>query len=204
MKKRFLALALSTLFAAAPRAGAALLINIYNNGSDVQLDASGSFNYLPTGNIYFGGVATYVNPQLGVVGLFPNSYTQLKSYSLISSPANFGTLGYAYPDLDIATDWNFNLSKTAIVLPSNYTAGTSVSGAATFTGNTIGSLGMTAGTYYYTWGDGVNTDTATLVISASPPGPGPSPVPEPGTWAAAAMLLGGAGFAGWRKRRKVS
>lgn len=29
-----------------------------------------------------------------------------------------------------------------------------------------------------------------------------APVPEPGTWAAAAMLLGGAGFAGWRKRAK--
>lgn len=29
-------------------------------------------------------------------------------------------------------------------------------------------------------------------------------VPEPGIWAAAAMLLGGAGFARWRKRAKVS
>ncbi len=28
-----------------------------------------------------------------------------------------------------------------------------------------------------------------------------SPVPEPGTWAAAAMLFGGAGFMRWRKRR---
>ena len=32
-----------------------------------------------------------------------------------------------------------------------------------------------------------------------------APVPEPGTWAAAAMLLGGAGFMRWRKiRAKVS
>lgn len=29
-------------------------------------------------------------------------------------------------------------------------------------------------------------------------------VPEPGTWAAAALLIGGAGFARWRKRTKVS
>lgn len=33
---------------------------------------------------------------------------------------------------------------------------------------------------------------------------GPSPVPEPGTWAAAALLVGGAAFARWRKRTKVS
>ena len=34
--------------------------------------------------------------------------------------------------------------------------------------------------------------------------PVPAAVPEPGTWAAAALLLGGAGFARWRKRAKVS
>ncbi len=35
-------------------------------------------------------------------------------------------------------------------------------------------------------------------------GPGPSPVPEPGTWVAAALLVGGAGFMRWRKRAKVA
>jgi hypothetical protein len=28
-----------------------------------------------------------------------------------------------------------------------------------------------------------------------------APIPEPGTWAAAALLAGGAAFARWRKRR---
>jgi len=31
-----------------------------------------------------------------------------------------------------------------------------------------------------------------------------SPIPEPGTWAAAALLAGGAAFARWRKRAKVA
>jgi hypothetical protein len=31
-----------------------------------------------------------------------------------------------------------------------------------------------------------------------------TPVPEPGTWAAAALLAGGAAFARWRKRAKIS
>lgn len=30
---------------------------------------------------------------------------------------------------------------------------------------------------------------------------GPAPIPEPGTWAAAALLAGGAAFARWRKRK---
>lgn len=33
---------------------------------------------------------------------------------------------------------------------------------------------------------------------------GPEPIPEPGTWAAAALLAGGAAFARWRKRAKSS
>jgi hypothetical protein len=31
----------------------------------------------------------------------------------------------------------------------------------------------------------------------------PEPIPEPGTWAAAALLVGGAAFARWRRRRAV-
>jgi MYXO-CTERM domain-containing protein len=33
-------------------------------------------------------------------------------------------------------------------------------------------------------------------------GPGPSPVPEPGTWAAAALLAGAAGYVRWRRRKE--
>jgi T5SS/PEP-CTERM-associated repeat protein/autotransporter-associated beta strand protein len=42
-----------------------------------------------------------------------------------------------------------------------------------------------------------------LVFTAAG-GPGPSPVPEPGTWAAAALLVGGAAFMRWRRRAKVA
>jgi hypothetical protein len=32
---------------------------------------------------------------------------------------------------------------------------------------------------------------------------GPAPIPEPGTWAAAALLVGGAAYARWRKRKSA-
>lgn len=40
-----------------------------------------------------------------------------------------------------------------------------------------------------------------VAILAGNTGGGPAAVPEPGTWAAAALLAGGAAFARWRKRR---
>jgi hypothetical protein len=33
---------------------------------------------------------------------------------------------------------------------------------------------------------------------------GGAPIPEPGTWAAAALLVGGAAFMRWRRRAKVA
>jgi hypothetical protein len=42
------------------------------------------------------------------------------------------------------------------------------------------------------------------ILAGAGAGPGPAAVPEPGTWAAAALLAGGAGFMRWRKRAKVA
>jgi hypothetical protein len=47
---------------------------------------------------------------------------------------------------------------------------------------------------------GAYEDQAGVAILAGQ-GAGPAAVPEPGTWAAAALLAGGAAFARWRKRR---
>jgi formylglycine-generating enzyme len=38
-------------------------------------------------------------------------------------------------------------------------------------------------------------------LASATGGPGPTPVPEPGTWAAAVLLAGAAGYVRWRRRR---
>ncbi|MFM7375111.1 MAG: PEP-CTERM sorting domain-containing protein, partial [Chthoniobacterales bacterium] len=49
----------------------------------------------------------------------------------------------------------------------------------------------------------LENDGNSLNLLFTPSGPGPSPVPEPGTWAAAAMLAGAAGYMRWRRRKQV-
>ena len=51
---------------------------------------------------------------------------------------------------------------------------------------------------------GAYESEAGVAILAGAGGAGPAAVPEPGTWAAAALLAGGAGFMRWRKRATVS
>jgi len=49
--------------------------------------------------------------------------------------------------------------------------------------------------------DFVITSTTGPIFDAQNSGPGPEPIPEPGTWAAAALLVGGAAFMRWRRRQ---
>ena len=58
--------------------------------------------------------------------------------------------------------------------------------------NLGGTTSTTSGT---SWGSTGNASASAISLSASP-------IPEPGTWAAMAILAGGAAFAGWRRRRQ--
>ena len=45
------------------------------------------------------------------------------------------------------------------------------------------------------WSNTIQPYSLTITAGSS------APIPEPGTWAAAALLVGGAAFARWRKRK---
>jgi MYXO-CTERM domain-containing protein len=71
-----------------------------------------------------------------------------------------------------------------------------LSGSATFNG-TLASLGLTPGTYVYTWnsspvGAALRDDSITVKIG----------VPEPSTWTMMALGFAGLGLAGFRSRRR--
>jgi hypothetical protein len=83
-----------------------------------------------------------------------------------------------------------------IVVPVGYVSGSALSGTSTWDNATFASLGIEAGSYTWTWGNGPTADSFTInaVDSATP---------EPGTFglsvvAAALVILGG------RKLRSVS
>jgi hypothetical protein len=80
-------------------------------------------------------------------------------------------------------------SIEGLYLPNGYVSGTNVSNVTTFLGATFASLGVTPGTYVWTWGAGANADSFTLDIVA------PTAAPEPASLALLAMGLAGLGMA---------
>jgi hypothetical protein len=194
-------LALALLAFSSLSSRAELIINIYESGSDVIADVSGSVIYAGPGTgSSFAPDVTAIVPQGNILSFNPlggaGSFIQ-RSTSLYPNPT-FGNGGTSIAT-SVSGNTDFFLYPGFFLLPADYVLGTPISVTATFADTTISAMGMNPGIYYYKWDDGPNLDGATLNI-----GGGPAPVPEPGTWAAAALLVGGAAFARWRKRAKVS
>ena len=74
-------------------------------------------------------------------------------------------------------------------------SGTLLSGSSTYVGQTFASLGLTPGTYLYSWGSGSTADSLTVQI-------GPAAIPEPGTWMMIMLGFAALGVAGSRAARK--
>jgi len=80
-----------------------------------------------------------------------------------------------------------------IEVPSDYDSGSPLMSTSTWDGATLSSLGVTPGTYVWTWGSGVNAGTFTLKAEEAA-------VAEPATLGLMVLGLLGGGFSG-RKRR---
>ncbi len=186
-------------------ASAALLVTVSQVGDDVVFSGGGSLE-IPT-------VATTPSGPLGGQ-ILPDAPLWLVGESAPSDvygtfgggPASFGP-GSDIVAADLDTGDVFGLSYDArvplggtpnfgLVVPTGHTSDRILSGTSIYVGATYGSLGLTPGTYTWTYlvsGDFENpvVDTLTLTID-------PVAVPEPAS--AALLVLGGTLLLAWRRR----
>ena len=85
------------------------------------------------------------------------------------------------------------------IVPAGYTSGSSLTSSATWDNTTISKLGLTPGTYTWTWGSTTN-GTADFIEVDIPSATG---VPEPSTLTLLGLgSLGLLGY-GWRRRKQA-
>jgi hypothetical protein len=183
--------ALSMLWQARP-AEASFIVNVVQSGSNVVGTGLGSINlagltFAFSGSAGVGEVIPSVDLfAIGAAAATEDFYTGTAAIS----PSHLGPGGAvtgssgAGPLVGISSSAGFEI-------PHGYVSGTSISDSVTWNSTTIAGLGLTPGTYVYSWGSGPSADTLTLNVGATP---------EPGSMAL--LALGGLGLAlrRWRKR----
>lgn len=176
-------------------AQAAAVISITEVGSDVMVQGSGSFN-LAGLTLLFNNVNSnaMINPAGPAVLVGPNS-ALADAYRVLSGPGNFGLGGLATATAGTGSGDRFGVTFTGpdliLIVPDDYVTGETLTGENRFNNRNFTNLGVTEGTYVWTWGSGADADSLTLRIGD------PHGVPVPATLGL--LMLGLAGLGACRR-----
>jgi hypothetical protein len=179
--------------AIATSAKAAYLLKYEEVGADVVAKGSGSVD---TTDLSFGGSG--VGSCFGAAGLFalacvgPQSI-DIDNYRGFVGPLSFGPGTTTFLDSSGSGDFTGIIGRTGFLdLPGGYISRSFLSGEATFANSDFQDVGLTPGTYVWSWGTGPDADTFTVQIG----------VPEPSSWALLLAGFGALGLIGYRRTRK--
>jgi hypothetical protein len=178
----------------APPAQAGYVVTLTRQGSDVVATGSGPIDL--SGLTFSSGSFTFAEmiPSIADITTGPILvFTATDTYTGVSGPLNFG--GGSPTDANSGNGDSVSIfgGINELVVPAGYVSDSALLDTATYAGSTFSSLGVTPGTYEWTWGSGANQNF-TLQI-------GPPAVPEPSTWAMIALGFGFLGILGYRKTR---
>ena len=150
-------------------------VNVSQVGPNVVWSGSGSFNLTSlTLNQNIPGVTGGFNRSAAqfVVGpSSPSSGTTYSGSSFTTFPTSFGPTPGGLPPSSSSGSL-FGIVQTApsgpreVLVPQGYVSGTVISGSMTYNSQTISGMGLTPGTYTWSWGTGGNTSTLVMTISS--------------------------------------
>ena len=145
----------------------ALYIEILEVGSNVVVSANGTLNL---SGLTLGSSANSVasvTPDAGFLVLSQNTSSNvIDKYTSLTGPSNFGTGVTTVNATSSTGNGTFGIytvnAPRELFVPTGFTGGT-LSGVSTYNSTTIAGLGLSAGTYTWTWA----SDSVTLQIGPS-------------------------------------
>lgn len=190
IKPALVATALVAALWCAPAARAAFVIDFGQVGSGVVATGSGSFDLTDLTNYNF-------SPWTNSGWIAPGSYDIIGTGSIdawggFTGPSAFGSTAVAGGPASSNTGELVGIAPSfpALYIPTSYVSGNSFSSSSTWDATSLADLGLTPGTYVWSWGSGANADSFTINV-----------VPEPASFALLAPGLLGLGLAVGQRRK---
>jgi hypothetical protein len=147
---------------------AAVTVTVVEQGGNVVATGNGTINTAGLTGGSTNGAGPLVGGAASVLLLGPTGGSVAKQWFGANGPASFGT-GNSVQASSGSGDFLGVAGSTSIGLPANYPSGTNLSVTDTWGNATFSSLGLTPGTYVWTWGTGGTADSFTVKIIATPP-----------------------------------
>jgi len=141
------------------------VITVSQQGPDVVWDGTGYFNLAALTKTGSSSIGAGYNANQAIWAIGPSA--TIDQYTLISTfPSTFGAGGTS---VSATAGSTFGILPSgggrALYVPSGYVSNTVISGNATYNNTTISGLGLTPGTYTWTWGTGGNVSSIVMTIT---------------------------------------
>ena len=156
------AIATTWLFSVSPVQ--AYTVRLHQVGSNVVATGSGPINLTGLTFSSTQSAGPFINPSLP--GIRVGADAPCDVWDGIAGPTSFGSGGVTLGAIGIGD--LVGLSTNELNVPQGYVSGTTLTtSSATFNNATFASLGVTPGTYVWSWGTGLPNQNFTLIIGGA-------------------------------------
>jgi VPDSG-CTERM motif len=146
----------------------AYTITLEQVGSNVVGNGNGAINLTGLSFEFESGAGLVAGIQPNHAVILPvGGDFELNAYSGFTGPANFGSGGFISATTSSGDPIFLFAGDGEIFLPTGYVSGSPLSDGMTFSNATFATLGVTPGTYVWTWGTGLPNQNFTLVIGGA-------------------------------------
>jgi VPDSG-CTERM motif len=161
-----LTIVVTSLFCVRP--AQAYTVRLNEVGANVVANGSGAINLTGLGFFQSGPLNSLLNATFGVIRTGTDG-SSADWYTGATGPSTFGSGGQFFPSIGSGDFVGIDGGIGIIFVPLGYVSGGALSSRSTFNNQTFATLGVTPGTYVWSWGQGAN-QRFKLIIGAVPDG----------------------------------
>ena len=129
------------------------VVTLQQVGSNVVATGSGAIDLTGLTFDFTSATVAGIFPSMGFISVGPTTVPSTDQYSGITGPTSFGIGAFENASNGSGDLVGIFGSGSALIVPQGYVSGSPLSDSATYAG-TFGSIGVTPGTYVWTWGTG--------------------------------------------------